>query len=315
MKLYKYLLLGWFLLVSLTHVSSQNALYKQYVVTYKDVAIEKMNKFKIPASITLAQGILESNAGNSYLAKEANNHFGIKCYDGWNGASVRKNDDRNNECFKKYKSASESFDDHSVFLQRDRYKSLYNLSTTDYKGWAHGLKAAGYATDKSYAYKLIKIIEDYQLYEYDKAPKSNTTKPSKTKDDYKPIYTNNQTNDDNQIIKGQERIVYKNNGVKFVFVMPGDTYFSIAKEFDVKEKNLYKNNDCDANLRLKIGDVVYLGGKKGKAEKPNFEYVVKTGDSAYSISQKFAIKVSSLYKMNKIPFGTSISVGQVLRLR
>lgn len=317
MKLFKYLLLGLLSFLYVGQLCSQNSQYEKYIATYKDVAIDKMKKFKIPASISLAQGILESGAGNSYLAKTANNHFGIKCYDGWKGASVRKNDDLKNECFKKYNSVSESFDDHSAFLQRARYKSLYDLSPTDYKGWAHGLKAAGYATDKTYASKLIKIIEDYKLYEYDSVKQNNT--PSKTKQNSKtsqPVNNSQYTNQtNNELVKKQERIVYKNNGVKFVFVMPGDNYQTVARECNVKLKNLYKFNDSDESLKLKIGDVVYLGNKKGKAEKPNFEYVIQSGDSMYSISQKFGVKISSLYKMNKLPYGSSIAVGQVLRLR
>ena len=321
MKSYKYLLLALMLFVCFLQANSQNPQYKQYVDTFKSIAMDKMAKFKIPASISLAQGILESNAGNSYLAKTANNHFGIKCYDGWKGASVRKDDDKSNECFKKYNTVGESFDDHSKFLQRDRYKSLYNLSPTDYKGWAHGLKAAGYATDKSYAYKLIKIIEDYKLYEYDTAKQSNTNNKTNTTNtgnsnnqqtntSNKPVFTNN-----SQLISKQERTVYQNNGVEFVFVLPGDTYQSIAQECKVKEKNIYKFNECDASLKLRVGDVMYLGKKKGKAEKPNFDYVVKSGDSMYNISQKYGVKVTSLYKMNKLSFGSSIAVGQVLRLR
>lgn len=320
MKLFKYLFLGLLSFFYVSQLCSQNSQYEKYIVTYKNVAIEKMKKFKIPASISLAQGILESGAGNSYLAKTANNHFGIKCYDGWKGASVRKNDDLKNECFKKYNSVSESFDDHSAFLQRARYKSLYDLSPTDYKGWAHGLKAAGYATDKTYASKLIKIIEDYKLYEYDTVKQNDASsktnkaeQKSKTNQPVNNSQYNSQAN--NQLVKKQERIVYKNNGVKFVFVIPGDNYQSLAKECNVKLNNLYKFNDSDESLKLKIGDVVYLANKKGKAEKPNFEYVVVSGDSMHSISQKFGVKISSLYKMNKLPHGSSISVGQVLRLR
>lgn len=288
---YQYIYIAIFFCSVFLPLNAQNRTYQQYIEKYKFVAIKKMTEYKIPASITLAQGILESGAGTSHLARTANNHFGIKCYDGWKGASVYKNDDKKGECFKKYKTVDESFDDHSVFLKRDRYKSLFNLKTTDYKGWANGLQSAGYATDKNYAKKLIELIEMYNLHSYDN-PSTISLSTEKTK-----------------------RNIYKNNGVKFIFALPGDTYISIAQEYNIKIDKLYKYNDATENVPLKIGDIIYLKNKKKKAEKPNFDYVVKSGDSMFSISQKYAVRVESIYKMNKMEFGSSISVGQVLKLR
>ena len=138
-----------------------------YIDTYASVAVEKMNQHGIPASITLAQGILESGAGQSDLAKFANNHFGIKCHNDWSGQTYHKDDDAKDECFRKYKSPQESFEDHSHFLKKNRYAELFTLERTDYKAWAKGLKKAGYATNPQYAERLVKIIEDYQLYRFD----------------------------------------------------------------------------------------------------------------------------------------------------
>ena len=143
-----------------------NQRYQQYINQYKDIAIEQMLKWKIPASITLAQGLFESGAGQSELAMKGNNHFGIKC-NGWDGRKVYHDDDARNECFRAYNNAFESYEDHSRFLVGSkRYASLFSLKTTDYKGWAKGLKTAGYATSPSYAEALIRIIEMYNLYQF-----------------------------------------------------------------------------------------------------------------------------------------------------
>lgn len=142
---------------------AQNEAYLKYIQKYKQVALKQEKEYKIPACITLAQGLLESGAGNSELAVKANNHFGIKCHKDWTGDTYTHDDETRDECFRKYKKAEESYEDHSRFLLRPRYASLFELSITDYKGWAHGLKQCGYATDPGYAAKLIKIIEDYDL--------------------------------------------------------------------------------------------------------------------------------------------------------
>ena len=146
-----------------------NQRWQDYIDRYKDIAIVEMHKYGIPASITLAQGLLESGAGTSELATKGNNHFGIKSH-GWGGRTMRHDDDRRGELFRVYDSPLESYEDHSKFLaNRAHYKSLFTLDKTDYKGWAHGLKRAGYATNPKYAYRLIDIIEAYRLYEHDKA--------------------------------------------------------------------------------------------------------------------------------------------------
>lgn len=156
------------LLVLSAGTFAQNLSRLQYINKYKDEAIRQMHKYKIPASITLAQACLESNDGNSTLARKANNHFGIKCHNGWKGKGFNHDDDQKGECFRRYKNAEDSFVDHSYFLiSGNRYNSLFDLKITDYKAWAHGLKAAGYATNPKYAQLLIDIIEEYKLYRYD----------------------------------------------------------------------------------------------------------------------------------------------------
>ena len=167
MKLKKHIILTLFALICINGFA-QNLTRLQYINKYKDEAIRQMHKHKIPASITLAQACLESNDGNSTLARKANNHFGIKCHNGWKGKGFKHDDDQKGECFRRYNNAEDSFVDHSYFLiSGSRYNSLFDLKITDYKAWAHGLKAAGYATNPKYAQLLIDIIEEYKLYRYD----------------------------------------------------------------------------------------------------------------------------------------------------
>lgn len=274
-------------------------IYNDYAKKFNPLAIKKMKEHGIPASITLAQGILESGAGQSRLAEKANNHFGIKCYDGWKGASITIDDDKRNECFKKYKSVEDSYEDHSVFLKRSRYQQLYSLRVTDYKGWARGLQQAGYATDKSYADKLIKIIEDYELYTYDS--------PTIHKDN---AYSNSKDRASTAV-----RAVYKNNSVLCIIAEEGDSYETLARMFDKKQKDIVKFNDAYDGQPLKKGDVVYLQKKKKKAEKPYFDCVVKPGDTMHKISQKYAVQVDAIYKMNKFNVDHSLVVGNIIKLR
>ena len=196
---------------------------EEYIDLYKDIAIEEMNDFHIPASITLAQGILESGNGNSSLARKANNHFGIKCHKGWNGKTFHMDDDAKNECFRKYPSPYESFKDHSIFLStRNRYSFLFDLEINDYKGWANGLKQAGYATNPRYPQLLIKLIEEHHLYHYDKpytgqkitVSEQNNKQVTASPEDFTAI-----------TIGAGNREIYENNGVKFIRAKKGDTYY------------------------------------------------------------------------------------------
>ena len=194
---------------------------EQYIDKFSAEAINQMVEYKIPASITLAQGILESGNGNSELAKYGNNHFGIKCHN-WEGEEIYQDDDIKNECFRKYSSALESFKDHSIFLStRSRYAFLFDLSLRDYKGWAKGLRKAGYATNPKYATIIISLIEKYNLNKYDKSILSAQTKPTKKQLSKTSTIKN----------PSVHKIEIHPNNIKFIKAKKGDTFYSIASEF------------------------------------------------------------------------------------
>lgn len=276
----------------------RNSRYVEYIDKYSDMAVEQMRLHKIPASITLSQGLLESGAGNSMLARKSNNHFGIKCGGSWRGPSVRHDDDARNECFRAYKHARESYEDHSAFLRRGaRYAFLFDLKITDYKGWARGLKKAGYATDPSYANRLITIIEDYNLYKYDA----------------KGVYSERKLTKEPWLLSPHQ--VYIANDIAYIIARNGDTFKSLDKEFDISWRSLVKYNDLQRDYTLAEGDIIYLKSKKKKASKPNTVYIVKDGDSMHTISQKYGIRLKNLYKMNRKDGEYIPEIGDRLRLR
>ena len=255
----------------------RNARYVEYINKYSDLAVEQMKLHKIPASITLAQGLLESGAGNSQLARKSNNHFGIKCGGSWRGSS---------------------YEDHSDFLKRGaRYAFLFKLDITDYKGWARGLKKAGYATDPSYANRLITIIEDYDLYKYDS----------------KGVYSERKLRKNPWLLSPHP--VYIANDIAYIVARSGDTFKDLGKEFDISWKKLVKYNDLQRDYTLVNGDIIYLKSKKKKASKPHTVYIVKDGDSMHAISQKYGIRLKNLYKMNRKDGEYIPEVGDRLRLR
>ena len=283
--------------------SAWNARYQRYIDQYKDCAIEQMLKHKIPASITLAQGLLESGAGESTLARKGNDHFGIKCH-GWSGGTMYIDDDARNECFRTYSSPFESYEDHSRFLvSGQRYRSLFNLKITDYKGWARGLKAAGYATNPKYADRLIDIIQLYKLYEYDKAHSYDKFMTQHAKDhnvDGKPLHPIG---------------IYNKN--YFLYARRGDTFRSIGEEVGISYRKIAKYNERDKNDVLQEGEVVWLKKKQTKASKEykGRTHHVRPGESMYTIAQKYGIRLKSLYKMNKLTPDYAIQVGDELKLR
>ena len=308
-----------FFMISMPLAAQREISVEDYIMAYKDVAMEKMKEYGIPASITLAQGILESGSGNSELAREANNHFGIKCHKGWEGKTFHMDDDEKNECFRKYKSPDESYRDHSLFLTtRDRYADLFKLKITDYKGWAHGLKKAGYATNPKYPQLLIKIIEENHLFEFDKGitPAHLAQKPE-------AVNTEAVTSDpmvypvaaDYELVEIWEtgRKVYINNGVKFIFVRAGDSFAYIASDFEIYSWQLPKYNELDKKAELKEGEMLYIE-KKQKKNKNVDSHTVKAGESMHFISQLYGIQLSHLYKKNKMKEGTKASTGKVLKL-
>jgi hypothetical protein len=272
------IIFGW----SSVAVSQQKITVAEYIDAYKDLAIKEMKEYHIPASITLAQGILESNSGNSPLAREANNHFGIKCHKEWTGKTFHQDDDEKNECFRKYNKPEESYKDHSLFLTtRERYKLLFELEITDYKGWAHGLKQAGYATNPRYPDLLIKIIEENGLAKYDD-PKNQQLASGK----HQQVVSNPQPTDDsfNSNLKttnsklssgppevfdivgrgGNDRVVFMNNGVKFILARKGDDFAGIAAEFGIYSWQIYKYNDISRPGKIVSGQKVYLEKKRKK---------------------------------------------------
>lgn len=298
-------------LLAVTSVNAQtmHKAYLQYIDKYSDIAVEQQKLHKIPASIKLAQGLLESAAGRGELVRESNNHFGIKCGN-WSGAKTYADDDKRGECFRKYNSARESYEDHSLFLiSRERYASLFDLDPTDYKGWAHGLKAAGYATDPNYAQKLIKLIDDYDLHKYDiglTPDKRKADSPSN-----RATYTWGSASATS--LKGHQ--LYRNNGVKCVFAEAGDTYASIANEFEIKESKLLEYNDLGNGSEPEPGTVVYLSKKKKKASKEFETHTVQAGESMYRIAQKYAVRLKTLYDINSMPYNQGAEVGKVLKLK
>ena len=273
---------------------TRNKQYEAYIKKYRELAVEEMKKYHIPASITLAQGLLESGAGQSALARKSNNHFGIKCGSDWYGKTVSHDDDARGECFRAYKHPKDSYEDHSKFLAgRSRYASLFNLNITDYKGWARGLKKAGYATNPRYADQLIGIIELYELYKYD------------DKNYLKWIKKNPNPHQ-----------TYIANDLLYIVVRAGDSWKSISQEFDISQKKLRKYNDLYKGYALQVGDILYLEKKNKKADKEHIVHVLRAGESMYSISQKYGIRLKNLYKLNKMDEDDPApKIGTILRLR
>ena len=302
----KFLFILFTLYSSLLTLNAQirwNERYQQYIDLYKDIAIEEMHRWKIPASITLAQGIFESGAGQSELAVKGNNHFGIKC-NGWNGRKVYHDDDSRNECFRAYNSVYESYEDHSRFLANgQRYRSLFNLKITNYKGWARGLKAAGYATNPAYADKLIELIQLYKLYEFDNA---------KTVDRFMVEHTKDHG------VKGVSlhpiKIFNKNY---YLVARRGDSFQSIGQEIGISYRKIAKYNERNHRDRLTEGEVIWLKKKQKKAPKDykGRLHYVRQGESMYSIAQSYGIRLKSLYKMNHMSPDDDLHIGQGLKLR
>lgn len=273
--------------------AQRNSAYEKYILEYREIAMREMRSHKIPASITLAQGLLESGAGRTELARKARNHFGIKCAGGWNGRRSYHDDDARDECFRSYRSVADSYEDHSRFLQRPRYASLFELKITDYKGWARGLKACGYATDPQYASKLIRLIEDYDLARYDRLVLASGSGR---------LYTG-------------DHDLFRFNGLLYTVALGGDDVASLAKEFKISARKLRKYNDFPDGHRLRPGDLVYLCPKKRKPAKQYRFHIVADGDSWHSISQKYGIRLHSLVKRNPQAAGGRLRPGDQVRLR
>jgi len=300
----------------------------EYIKKYSLLAVSEMKRTGIPASITLAQGLLESGSGNSMLAKEANNHFGIKCHSSWKGPKIYKDDDKKHECFRKYKSVKASFDDHSNFLVKySRYDFLFELKSTDYKGWAKGLKKAGYATNPKYPQRLIKIIEDYKLYEFDSY--SNAKQQdliAEYKDEVEPEKEVKKDESSVYVIKKRPKPVedyefqigydvYINNNVKYIIAKKGDTFDKLTRKLEKMFWELPKYNELDKNTKLEQGQIVYIQPKKRKAEKGKEYHKVKKGETLYTISQMYAVKSKHLRRLNNFTENQKLHKGDKIRLR
>lgn len=257
-----------------------------YIQKYSSAAQDQMRKYGIPASITLAQGILESGSGKSKLAVEANNHFGIKCHDTWTGATLHLDDDAPNECFRKYRSVDQSFEDHSLFLKKPRYQELFTLEITDYKGWAQGLKKCGYATSPTYAKSLIDLIEKYELTQFD-----TEQKPS-----------------EHSVV-----INISNNRIKYVTAKKKEILQELSNRTGISERLLAKYNDIEEGYVFQEKEIVYLQPKRFKGSVK--EHKVKRGENIRDISQQYGIRIRSIERKNHLERDVELKSGTVLRLR
>ncbi len=282
-----------------------NQAYWTYIDKYKDWAIEQMRDYRIPASITLAQGLLESNAGRSRLATQANNHFGIKVGGSWTGPYIVQSDDRPNDRFRKYKNARESYIDHSKFLQGKRYQGLFRLSITDYKGWARGLKAAGYATNPAYAEALIRTIEMYNLHQFDKGKLRSKSSAATAQ----PVIVDDFF---------QRHIIYHNNKNDFIVIEVGDDMATISKKTGLSLRKLYKYNDLPRDYAPTAGDIIYLKKKRKCASREfrkNPIHIVEENQSLFDIAQLYGIRLESLCELNEWDEPHAVQVGEILRIR
>lgn len=305
---------------------------EEYIDRYKAIAVSHMERYGIPASITMAQGILESDCGNSALAARSNNHFGIKCKRDWTGERVYHDDDARGECFRSYSSVEESYRDHAEFLDtQPRYDSLFAYSCTDYKSWARGLKAAGYATAPDYAQRLVRIIEESRLYLLDR-PDGERLYASQTgggsdagswlseqasvsrvavagtavdPDDYRVTINAHNGYD-----------VYMTNGVHYVLARENDTFEHIGRAFRLSPRNLRRFNDLkDASAQPMTGEVVYIERKKKRWEGNARHHICRAGETAYAVGQSYAIRTRSVEKLNRLAAGAELGEGSQIRIR
>lgn len=291
--------------------ASKSLTREEYIQKFYPLAISEMQRSGIPASITLAQGCWESGNGNSRLATQANNHFGIKCKKEWTGKTIRHDDDARQECFRKYAHAEASYIDHTNFLMNgSRYKFLFQLDPKDYTGWAVGLKKAGYATDPTYAQRLIKIIEEHKLYIYDEY--IDNRQIASIKQEPKAVTeiktpTLNKTNASHK--------VELRNGLHTIVVGEGDTYESITKELKLKDWELATYNDLDKRRQLQKNEIIYIEAKYKKANRAHKQHVVEKDDKMHYISQRYGLRLKPLLKRNRMKAGDEPAAGEIIYLR
>ena len=305
--MWRWFLISLFSLLSSARMAQAQANNKmsreEYILTYKDIAIDEMNRSGIPASVTLAQGMIESDNGNSRLAIRANNHFGIKCH-GWKGKKIYHDDDEKNECFRKYKNVYESYTDHTDFLMNSpRYQFLFYLDQTDYVGWSKGLKQAGYATSPAYASALVRVIEENELYIFDKP--AGRRKPEEIAladiEDFK--------------LEIPHRKILTRNRVNYIIVQEGDTYNELSEELDMMPFELARYNEIERNAKFTTGQVLYIQPKRNKASVEFRHHTIGEGETMYQVSQMYAIKLRKLYQKNLMKEGSEPEPGDILWLR
>lgn len=291
--------------------SAQRNTPEDYIAQWKDVAVKKMKEHGIPASITLAQGLLESGNGNSELARKSNNHFGIKCTSDWTGGKTYHDDDKKNDCFRKYTNAAQSYEDHAKFLQRARYASLFELESTDYKGWARGLKKAGYATDPKYPDKLISLIDRYKLHDLDRGVDVNFKPASQA--DQRPAKRTPPSGD--VITISASRVIEEFEGrIKFTRAKQGDDFRKLAKDLEMTHGMLARWNDMDKDAKLDEGQVIFIQPKRNSSKRV-LVHTVKEGDDLWSISQQYGVKLTRLLKYNNASADKRLTEGTTVYLQ
>ena len=287
--------------------SSTNTIRQDYIEKYTSLTVKEMKKSGIPASIIMAQALLESDNGESELALTANNHFGIKCHQTWTGNRFYYDDDQLDDCFRAYRNVFESYRDHSLFLMnRARYHFLFDLDPNDYRAWAKGLKMAGYATNPRYADMLIKIIDENELYRLDRRIPGFASRNSTVEaEEYTPEFP--------ATIPSQ--VIHTRNRIKYVLAGQDDTVEELTREYRKLKWEIRKYNEIPRRGQFTPGQVVYLQPKRNKAARAYDFHYAKSGESWYAISQHYGVKLKKLYKMNLITPGTPIINGQMIFLR
>lgn len=331
-----------FCVIASTHnaVAQERMTRDEYIARWRHLAIDNMEVYGIPASITMAQALLESAAGNSELSKRSNNHFGIKCKSTWTGNRVYHDDDEKGECFRAYPTVDESYADHAEFLNvNKRYDALFALDADDYKGWAHGLKAAGYATAPDYAERLIKIIEEEHLYLLDqkdglalydqyRAEKVGITAPAATPPaDETPansatvgVATSTEAGFDPDnfrvtINSYHGYNVYLTNGAHHIVAKEGDTYESIGRLFDISSSTLRRFNDVGGTAQPMAGDIVYIERKAARWKGDAVHHTAHRNETLYQLAQHYGIRLDQLSKLNRMRASDPLNDGQMIRLR
>jgi LysM repeat protein len=308
--------------VMVSEATPENHPAREYIEKYSAIAISEMKRTGVPASIKLAQGMIESDFGRSRLARTANNHFGVKCHSTWKGPVIYHHDDALDECFRKYSDPEQSFRDHSDFLvSGSRYRSLFSLNPTDYKGWARGLKSAGYATNPSYADMLIAKIEANGLTAFDRGYAGVPVRPAPgtvqrgTQGSTRPAGSLSAPARGSRYSQAVAGRVMKTNRVDYIVVNETDTYESIRNDFDLLSWELEKYNEELSQTPLQPGQVICLQPKRKRAEPGIRYHVVREGETMYRISQLYAIRLSNLYRMNFMDEGSQPATGRKINLR